>query len=1591
MRKKIAIIKYLALCFLLLAGVNAVANEKEKDKVGPEKGSANKLLPAKVPAPVRSSEMFAYTLSNAVTPETPLGQENLLVIDSAKTVFEQITSNASWVNLLTDNASVKFPFGMLKKMPNYSTVYQLAFSSVSITKSGAVARVFGRMLLNGSQNSAVYFQGFVNLSRIGGAGSGNKLTLIGDQTVNNSVDWSFILNGGGSTTPTTMSFDCNGFTGLDINGSVTLNKDKYKAVATSGSTSSDEEIKSKITVKGLTKWEEIYVEKLQFTTFFTAASLPLLQGYSFRIMEATLDMNDNKSPSDGDIGTYISKDNVKPGLWRGLAISKMAIRLPGYFCAGKKSTPIVNIKYGVIDDNGFSFTVDASNVLDFSTGSANGWDMSVSKLNLSVLKGAFTGGAFSGKLVLPIEDPNFNAKGIPFETTINDDGSLETAQGDGDLSYITMKPWYGFIHPENIEIAMDLDLEQNKLLPKVTLSGKFDFKMSGGNEPYIPTKAQDERDEKANFGINDMEVEDMVLATEGAHMTIGSMGATTELTIGGFSAIVAVEYRNSGPEVAEDASTAEYATLHFDANMQLGGGKVSGGTAFDLYMKFDTTTKKWKYVDYHISKVKVGYEGGQIKFSGEINYMKDKTYGLAYGGTIKLTVLGKIELGASVLFGHKAAPNGQIYDYFNVDAMVKKARYQINPYLTITGFSGGVTYKMDPVTPDGVMPVSLSGISYKPNDQSFLRVRAGVYFEVVKEQLMTGWGGLEIAFNKNFGVSEVSISGRAQIFSKPDAVIKKPDVNPIKNGNDKSTASGGSSKSKSSSKKEEEEEEEEGGAPLKDKLAEYSGGQKEASEDAGKGAITGAGEAATTSTENRITTLFPPNKYDLPAKFDSVTMGKMKERYMIIEPIYDRTMAIFDSMTWLGVTISQKAIKLKESSVKWDPRYDNHPYVQFESSHSAYSKLVDSAAGWKEVCKRLKLPYMPTHLSSDPSFTYEKTYVIPTTAQVESAARVAPSGIGSLINFKVANSNEYAVITIAKLLVPYYNDVYDYNMKLYDSADVYEGLARYWIDEVGMPPYKRVTGKFLREQGILKQNAEMRNAYWAARAFTGSTYADLRGGQTYVDTTATLGGTLVRDSLYTYEGMVAVNTIVYDRAVKARPARIKQDGGLALSADETAAIEASDEVNEKYASFLKFSSNKRAEKQQQTLYAYVVSKAALNRKIGTSKDATTTTKLKNELEIINAKIEQEANTLSRGELLFNPSKEQMNYLEKKFSKNKFKDTLGGLQMLRKPTDVSPQISVDMIVYDDLKKGTSDDEKAALSEMETRKEHVGVALSLLDIADNDLRTAAEYADSIAAAAAAKKTTTTDKLSGAVVAAYAKPEGDPIVWGDFTAKMDFANSTFSFVLQAYVAIEENGQSILEGSGPNLRAGLAELYISGSTFKINVGTKEEPCGVTIHPPKINFLNAAASFYLQVTNAKGEDGSDFTVKTGVGAAVSFVGRASAGGVGVYAKLSGSLGFDLGLKHFDNFICNGNTGGGFHGWYGQGSVYATFSGSAGVIIANTEFEVIGGSISATLTITGPSPLYVKGDVTVSYNVLGYSGSQRVSMTQGTKCDNIKF
>jgi len=51
----------------------------------------------------------------------------------------------------------------------------------------------------------------------------------------------------------------------------------------------------------------------------------------------------------------------------------------------------------------------------------------------------------------------------------------------------------------------------------------------------------------------------------------------------------------------------------------------------------------------------------------------------------------------------------------------------------------------------------------------------------------------------------------------------------------------------------------------------------------------------------------------------------------------------------------------------------------------------------------------------------------------------------------------------------------------------------------------------------------------------------------------------------------------------------------------------------------------------------------------------------------------------------------------------------------------------------------------------------------------------------------------------------------------------------------------------------------------------------------------------------------------------------------------------------------------------------------------------LSGSIATTLTITGPSPMYIAGNIRFDYNVLGYKGSKEISMSSGTKCDNIKF
>ncbi|TAG14677.1 MAG: hypothetical protein EAZ41_00685, partial [Sphingobacteriia bacterium] len=480
MKKKI----FYFIVLLLVVSLSTKANW-ENFATGKEDSvrSESYFLP-KEASPARFSYLeSSERLSNTIYSDKQINQAVQTTIDSAKAIFSTISTSNRWIDNITNNVTMAAPFGMSKTITPHNTSYQIAFANIRFTNAGAIARVFARCSPNGGTNGELYFAGNVNMSRVGGAGSNNILTLIGSQNISYSNN-TFVLkiNGSNTSDASQFLFDCNGFTSLNLKASVEIKGSSFFSVdETSFAKQSNTAINSAVFSVELKKWEDLYKEGISFSGLFGNTKIP---NYFFKINSAILDLTTLSNPTNKDIAAHI-RENVPalPNTWVGLGITAMDVYLPEYFNVKntKKRTTVPGI-YGVVDEYGFTFRVSSKNqILNLSdkAGSANGWSFSINRFDLWYQKDAIitNSSSFSGRIVLPVEDQSFAERGVPFtaqyvQNDIRAGGEEFDVRVDED-GFVLAKNFYGYLLFNKSDIELSFKVKQNKLMPKLVMSGQF--------------------------------------------------------------------------------------------------------------------------------------------------------------------------------------------------------------------------------------------------------------------------------------------------------------------------------------------------------------------------------------------------------------------------------------------------------------------------------------------------------------------------------------------------------------------------------------------------------------------------------------------------------------------------------------------------------------------------------------------------------------------------------------------------------------------------------------------------------------------------------------------------------------------------------------------------------------------------------------------------------------------------------------------------------------------------------------------------------------------------------------------------------------
>ena len=171
--------------------------------------------------------------------------------------------------------------------------------------------------------------------------------------------------------------------------------------------------------------------------------------------------------------------------------------------------------------------------------------------------------------------------------------------------------------------------------------------------------------------------------------------------------------------------------------------------------------QKWKYDGLDLSAIKIDAELSGLKLKGQLDILEnDPVYGDGFNAELTVTIENPaIELRAKAIFGRST------FRYWYFDASVKLPPSPGTPFM-IDGFGGGAYYKMKRAPGVNISQFSPSGLSYIPDVNMGLSLKAMVFFHVGSEEVCNGEAGMEIAFNSSGGVNTIAIYGKGQVMAK---------------------------------------------------------------------------------------------------------------------------------------------------------------------------------------------------------------------------------------------------------------------------------------------------------------------------------------------------------------------------------------------------------------------------------------------------------------------------------------------------------------------------------------------------------------------------------------------------------------------------------------------------------------------------------------------------------------------------------------------------------------------------------------------------------------------------------------------------------
>jgi hypothetical protein len=656
---------------------------------------------------------------------------------SAMAAVQQADRYVESLSALLSGGELALPVGIKKGD------YELVIQKIYLNKAGKPSIYATCAFRFKDTGQKIAFEGEAALESVSGLGGAGRLSLIAPVRRDIGKESALVVLAG-----TGASFGCEGVESFDAKLAWMATSDKIVPLDNQGNP----------TNKPLCAYFEAhfdnfdsYLVSLEVNQSFAVQGL---EGFVFTLKGATLDQSDTETSSmtrfpEGYI-RHGGDDALK--LWKGLAVAESSVSLPSFFKktnSGGNGRVTLSLQQVVFDENGFSGSASAENVIPSENINPESWDISLTGFSIGILKNGIAAFDLRGDVNIP----PFGKRSLfpyvaAFNPAINEYEFKVGIAGQHDFPVLRSS-----ISLNELS-TVDLLFKDAEIYPSIHASGTLSINAPLG------------KDSAKTFSVPDITFENMVIQRASPYFEVGAIGITGNLQsprIAGFDLSIS--------SIRTFRDNSKGSGLAFEAGISL-SDMFGGSIGMQLYGDYE----RWKFREVAVSSIKVEYTSGAFGVSGDVWLQSsDPVYGDGFRGDIRLSLLDKFTFDAVGVFGKKDA-----YRYFLADVFFEVSPVSgvtIPPMLTFYGFGGGLYRRMQQASK---MPAaagnassefgkSLSGISYVPDEKVGLGVMAATKFALTgSSSAFNAKVGFEMQFNSYGGLNFVQLRGDAAFVDAPE-------------------------------------------------------------------------------------------------------------------------------------------------------------------------------------------------------------------------------------------------------------------------------------------------------------------------------------------------------------------------------------------------------------------------------------------------------------------------------------------------------------------------------------------------------------------------------------------------------------------------------------------------------------------------------------------------------------------------------------------------------------------------------------------------------------------------------------------------------